>query len=120
MARDIGLILNDILGMIGVIENAVIGKTRTDIDSQDLLRLAIQRAIEIISEASKHIPDELLQQAPHIAWRSIRGMGNILRHEYHRIADDVIWDVIEHDLPPLKAAVLAMGEQMRDNSPLKS
>jgi uncharacterized protein with HEPN domain len=47
-------------------------------------------------------------------------MGNILRHEYHRIADDVIWDVIEHDLPPLKAAVLVMGEQMRDNSPLKS
>ncbi|CAN7202040.1 HepT-like ribonuclease domain-containing protein [Neorhizobium tomejilense] len=105
MARDIELILDDILEMIAVIEESVDGKRREDFDGDQVLRLAIQRAIEIISEASRHIPDKLLEQAPEIAWRSIRGMGNVLRHEYHRIADDVIWDVVMHDLPPLKAAV---------------
>lgn len=108
MARDIALILDDILGMIALVEQMQLHKTRSDLDTDDVLRLAIQRAIEIISEASKHIPNELLEQAPEIPWRSIRGMGNILRHEYHRIADDVIWGVVTHDLPPLKAAVLLM------------
>ena len=108
MARDIKLILDDILEMIALIEKGLAGKTRHDFDSDEFLRLAIQRAIEIISEASKHIPGELLEQVPEIPWRSIRGMGNILRHEYHRIADDVIWDVTIHDLPPLKAAVLSL------------
>lgn len=50
----------------------------------------------------------MLRQAPGIPWRSIRGMGNILRHEYHRIADDVIWNVAAHDLPALKKALLAL------------
>lgn len=108
MTRDIQLILDDILGMIGLVERALAGKTRTDLDSDEFLRLGIQRAIEIISEASKHIPSELLEHAPEIPWRSIRGMGNILRHEYHHIADDVIWDVIHHDLPVLKSAVLGL------------
>lgn len=89
MARDIELILNDILEMIAMIEKSLLEKTRSDFDGDDILRLAIQRAIEIISEASKHIPSKLLEHAPEIPWRSIRGMGNILRHEYHRIADDL-------------------------------
>lgn len=108
MARDIHLILDDILGTIELVENKLVDKTRDDLNADEFLKLGIQRAIEIISEASKHIPTELLEHAPHIQWRSIRGMGNVLRHEYHRIADDVIWDVVRHDLSPLKAAVLEL------------
>ncbi|MBB6181215.1 DUF86 domain-containing protein [Pseudorhizobium flavum] len=108
MARDVLLILDDILEMITLIERTVRGRTRKEIERDHILNLGIQRAIEIISEASKHVPQELLEQAPDIPWRSIRGMGNILRHEYHRIADDVIRDVVDHDLPLLKQAILAM------------
>lgn len=115
MARDIELILDDILGMIEVIENGLAGKSRQELEADEILRLAIQRAIEIISEASKHIPSGLTEQQPEIPWRMIRGMGNILRHEYHRIANDVIWDVTQHDLPPLKAAVLAMRDSLKQS-----
>ena len=108
MARDVLLILDDILEMITLIERTVRGRTRKEIECDHILNLGIQRAIEIISETSKHIPQELQEQAPDIPWRSIRGMGNILRHEYHRIADDVIWDVVDHDLPLLKQALLTM------------
>ncbi|MCF3640064.1 DUF86 domain-containing protein [Rhizobium sp. TRM95111] len=51
----------------------------------------MQGALETVSEACRHIPDDLLLLAPDIPWKKIRGIGNVLRHEYHRIADDVIW-----------------------------
>nr|CAD6422404.1 hypothetical protein REQ54_02361 [Rhizobium sp. Q54] len=108
MARDVQLILDDILEMIALIERTVSGQMRAEIERDHILNLGIQRAIEIISEASKHIPKDLLEQAPEIPWPSIRGMGNVLRHEYHRIADDVFWNVIQHDLPVLKQAILGM------------
>ncbi|OHV75965.1 DUF86 domain-containing protein [Rhizobium sp. LCM 4573] len=108
MARDATPALADILEAIELIEKALANKSRDEFQQDQILKLAIQRAIEIISEASKHIPSELLQHAPEIPWRSIRAIGNILRHEYHHIADDVIWDLTQHDLPPLKAAVLTL------------
>lgn len=55
MARDIELILDDILNMITVIDQSLIGKDRSDFDNTYMLQLGIQRGIEIISEASKHI-----------------------------------------------------------------
>ena len=66
MAREIGLILDEIFQTIGLIETALASRTREDFGNDDILRLAIQRAIEIISEASRHIPDELLRRTPDI------------------------------------------------------
>jgi len=68
--------------------------------------MGIERAIEILSEASRHLPDDLLATEPGIPWKRVRGVGNVLRHEYHRIAAEVIWDVAVSDLPPLKAALI--------------
>ena len=59
-----------------------------------LLRHGAQRAIEIISEASRHVPAQLKAMHRNIRWRSIAGIGNVLRHEYHAISDQVIWKVI--------------------------
>jgi uncharacterized protein with HEPN domain len=58
MARDAAPVLHDILETIALIETALAGKSREDFGKDDILRLAIQRAIEIISEASRHIPDD--------------------------------------------------------------
>lgn len=112
MARDVELILDDILDTIALIDQSLTEKDRSKFDENYMLQLGVQRAIEIISEASKHIPPNLQEQAPDVPWRSIRGMGNILRHEYHRIANDVIWDVIVQDLPVLKSAILFMKTRL--------
>lgn len=112
MARDVELILDDILDTIALIDQSLTEKDRSKFDENYMLQLGVQRAIEIISEASKHIPPSLQEQAPDVPWRSIRGMGNILRHEYHRIANDVIWDVIVQDLPVLKSAILFMKTRL--------
>lgn len=113
MTRDIEPVLDDILETIALVEDVIAGKTRQDFAEDRILGLAIQRAIEIISEASRHIPEEMLQFAPDIPWRSIRGIGNVLRHEYHHIADDVVWGVLIYDLPPLKAAIRTMKSRSR-------
>jgi uncharacterized protein with HEPN domain len=76
------------------------------------LRFIVQRAIEIISEASRRIPDDLKAGRPEIHWRSIASIGNILRHEYHTISDKIIWNVVQDELPRLKAATQAIAASL--------
>jgi uncharacterized protein with HEPN domain len=76
----------------------------------------VQRGIEIISEATRHLPAELKATRPdnEIRWPSIVGIGNVLRHEYYPISNAIIWKVIRDDLPPLKAAVEAIAASLRE------
>lgn len=76
-----------------------------DFETDWLLRHGVQRGIEIISEASRHLPSALIATQPGIAWDQVRGIGSILRHEYHKISDRVIWAVVVEKLPPLKVAI---------------
>lgn len=103
--RDVGPVLADILEALEGIKTHTTGKSLEDFETDWLLRLAVQRALEIVSEACRHIPDELLALAPEVPWKKIRGIGNILRHEYHKIADDVIWVVVTDNVPSLIAAI---------------
>ena len=65
-------------------------------------RWLVERGIEIISEASRHLPDDLKARHPQIPWPKVAGIGNILRHGYERIAPDVLWRLARDDLPPLE------------------
>ena len=67
-------------------------------------RWLVERGIEIISEASRHLGDELKARHPEIPWSKVAGIGNVLRHEYERVAYDVLWRVVHDDLPPLEKA----------------
>jgi uncharacterized protein with HEPN domain len=54
------------------------------------LRRAGERCIEIVSEASRHIPDELKAEFPDQPWHEIAAVGNLLRHHYERVDDFII------------------------------
>ena len=97
-----------ILEAIDGIDAAARGKTIADYGADWLLRHGIQRGIEVISEAARRIPVELPATQPDIPRASIMGIGNVLRHEYHRISDRLIWNVVENYLPPLRAAAQAI------------
>ena len=114
MARKISPILHEIVTAIDGIQGAIAGKTFADFQEDWLLRHGAQRAIEIISEASRHVPDHLKAMHPNIRWRSIAGIGNVLRHEYHAIFDQVIWKVIPDERPPLKAAVTTIKAAIKE------
>ncbi|MGP0094167.1 MAG: DUF86 domain-containing protein [Xanthobacteraceae bacterium] len=105
MARKAAPILDEILKAIDGIQEALAGKTFAEFERQWLLKHGVQRGIEIISEATRHLPVELKATQPQIRWPSIAGIGNVLRHDYYAISNEIIWKVIRDDLPPLKAAV---------------
>lgn len=62
---------------------------------------AIERNIATIGEAANHLPDTVTEALPGIDWPAIRGMRNILIHEYFGVEKAVVRDVIETKLQPL-------------------
>lgn len=105
MPRRVDHVLHDILEAIDRIEEVTQGKTLQQFAGNWQLRWLVQRAIEVISEASRAIPNELARTQPDIPWPSVRGIGNVLRHEYDGLSDPIIWRVVVDELPKLKLAI---------------
>jgi uncharacterized protein with HEPN domain len=72
------------------------------------LRRITERAIQIVSEAARALPEELRARYPETPWADIISIGNRLRHEYHRIDDKVLWETAKVDLPKLRPVVERM------------
>jgi uncharacterized protein with HEPN domain len=75
-------------------------------------RQLVERNLEIISEASRRIPDALKAKHPGVRWKDIAGIGNVLRHHYHRVEPGLLWQTRSRSLPPLKQAVAAIGHDL--------
>jgi uncharacterized protein with HEPN domain len=114
MARKVTAALKDILAAIAGIEAALVSMDRESFKRNWVVYHAVQRGLEIISEASRRIPDEIAARHPTIPWRQVRDIGNVLRHAYHGLDDTVIWAVAHEDLPALKQAVAAMLAEQPD------
>lgn len=62
---------------------------------------AVIRNVEIIGEASRHLPTDICARFPEVPWNEMRGIRNVLIHEYFGIDVEVLWETIKRDLPPL-------------------
>lgn len=71
-------------------------------------RRGVERCIEIISEASKHLPEDLKSRHPEIPWRSVRDVGNVFRHGYWSVDPDITWGIVTNSLPALRMALEKM------------
>jgi len=100
--------LHDIRDAILFIEEQAANREFADYLADKLLRGAIERNIEIISEASRRLPEDLTNAHPDIPWAKIRGVGNILRHDYDEVYDEVIWTIAKQHVTPLRQAIEAM------------
>jgi uncharacterized protein with HEPN domain len=97
--------LVDILHNIALAEEFVRGQV-FETFRDDLMRVyAVTRCLEIISEASRRLSDELKQRHPNIAWREMAGAGNVYRHDYEDVAAQDVWNTVQVALPPLRAVV---------------
>src|SRR5437899_2595909 len=94
--------LTDIIEAVELIRGEIAGVTFQNLETDKRKRWLVERGIEIISEASRHLSDELKARHPEIPWSKVAGIGNVLRHEYERVAHDVLWRVARDDLPPLE------------------
>jgi len=69
-------------------------------------KFAVVRQMQVITEAAVRLGEEAQSIAPGPDWRGFRGMGNILRHAYHRVDDELIWNTEKDDLPLMKEVIL--------------
>jgi uncharacterized protein with HEPN domain len=65
----------------------------------------VERGIEIVSEASRHLTDDMKARHPEIPWPKVAAIGNVLRHNYENIAAPVIWKLAQTDLPSAKESM---------------
>jgi hypothetical protein len=100
--------LEDMREAIAASERFVAGRSIADVQADRMLQLALERTIEIISDASRHLSEEIKGRHPSIPWPKVRDIGNMLRHGYEVVDPSVIWMIVTEDLAPLKAAVAAM------------
>jgi uncharacterized protein with HEPN domain len=72
-----------------------------EFEGDEKTQFAVIRALEIIGEASKKIPQTFKDENPDIPWRSIAGMRDKMIHDYIGINQAVVWNTVIEDLPPL-------------------
>ncbi|GAB4575804.1 MAG: DUF86 domain-containing protein [Anaerolineae bacterium] len=104
MPRDTGY-LWDILNACQLILEFVRGMSREEFDQDIRTQDAVVRRIEIIGEAVRRLSEPYRATHPHIAWAEIVGMRNRLIHEYDVIDLDIVWGVVQHDIPVLAAQI---------------
>lgn len=75
----------------------------------------VQRGIEIVSEASRRLPDPMKARHAHIPWLKIAAVGNILRHEYRQVSAPLLWEIVQDHLEPLDIACRAELAQEQAN-----
>jgi uncharacterized protein with HEPN domain len=81
--------LTDIIEAIDLIGSEMAGVTLDSFESDK--RWLVERGLEIISEARRHLPTALNDRHPDMPWPKIAAIGNVLRHNYERVAHDVLW-----------------------------
>jgi uncharacterized protein with HEPN domain len=116
VASDPSVYLNDILDAIAGVREALGDADFSTYRQRRPLKRAVEREIEIISEASRRIPRKLRDTEPAIAWREIAGIGNVLRHEYQIVSDPIVWNIVQEHLPALEAAVRRMLARLDENA----
>jgi len=75
--------------------------------------LAIVRALEVIGEAAKRIPQAFRTKYPHVPWRGMTGMRDKVVHEYFGVDVEVVWRTVREDLPPLREAIMRILKDLR-------
>jgi uncharacterized protein with HEPN domain len=79
------------------------GRSRADYESDTGLRRSVERATELIGEAASNISDSTRAEHPDIPWRKIIGQRNVLIHDYGDVDDDLVWNLVELEIPKLAA-----------------
>jgi uncharacterized protein with HEPN domain len=95
---------NRILHMLEAAQQAVLfiqGRSRSDLDSDAQLRLALLRSLEVLGEAAARVSAELREAHPEIPWRKVANTRNRLIHAYFDVNLDIVWSTVCVAVPDL-------------------
>jgi len=104
----------DILTSIQEIEEFVEGMNFEDFVEDRKTVNAVIRSLEVMGEAVKKIPLEIREKYQEIPWKYIAGMRDKLIHEYHGVDLEIVWEVIEKEIPPLKPKFEKILEELKE------
>ena len=105
MSRNYNLYLQDIVEAANRIALYVEGMTRSAFEADQMRIDAVIRNLGIIGEAVKKIPDSIRERYPSVPWHNIAGLRNRVIHVYFNVDMDIIWDVVQSKLPPLRTQI---------------
>ncbi len=104
--------IEDMIGFCERIQTFTHGISREDFVTEPMRYDATVRNIELIGEAATHVPASIRQAAENIPWRMVIATRNQLIHGYASIDDDVLWSIIETDIPALLRELLILRKSL--------
>lgn len=104
--RDNTILLEDIFEALESIFEYTSGKSFEEFSKTKMMRDAVYRNFEIIGEAANRLSPEFIEKNSFVNWHKVIGLRNRIIHAYFDIDDDIIWTIIQNDLPKLKNQVM--------------
>ncbi|NLG97507.1 MAG: DUF86 domain-containing protein [Chloroflexi bacterium] len=101
MPKDNWIYVGHMLDMSLQAKEILSGKDRVNYDQDVVLRLALTHLVQVIGEAAQHVSKEFQDLYPQVPWREIIGMRHRIVHDYLNVDEDVVWEVVQNDLPRL-------------------
>ena len=81
------------------------GRGRRAFVADELIQTYIVHNLQILGEAAAKIPSDQQREYPNLPWPKMVGMRNVLVHNYFNIDLDIVWQVVESELPALKEKI---------------
>ena len=110
--KDSRVYLIHILDEIHLIRSVCETLTYEEFKSDKAKEHTITRALEIIGEAAKNLPEEVTREHPEIPWKFMAGLRDKIIHGYFAINYDIVWDVITQKIPELEPKIRAIYDDM--------
>jgi uncharacterized protein with HEPN domain len=105
MSREFLDFVEDILDAMQKAESLLEGVSFSQFEADFRINFAVVRALEIIGEAAKRLPEELRQSYPDIPWKGMAGMRDRIIHGYDNVDLQIVWDVVKRDIPQIKPKI---------------
>lgn len=102
MKRDYLVYVEDILDAMQKAELLLVDVPYEQFEADFRIHFAVVRALEIMGEASKRLPQSWRDQYPEIPWKQMAGMRDRIIHGYDNVDLHIVWDVVKQDIPRIK------------------
>lgn len=110
MDREFEDYLRDILDTMEKAQRFVENLSYEEFTEDDKTFFAVVRALEIIGEATKNIPDDSRKENPDVPWKDMAGMRDILIHDYFGVDMETVWLTVTEKIPEVKPLIQKMLE----------